>query len=158
MTLQPNFSNNSSQEHSFSFSQLFSYPMPMLRTKLFLQLLLHTDISWPLSPVLYCSAHFSALPTLNTPHSYAPHSFPWQVTTLFTTAKLILHRLPLLQCLGGNDHIFTTAKLTLHRLSLLQCLGGNSRSPQESLYMMFLLHIAGRKVYVVGCPASRYYW
>ena len=31
-TLQPNFSNTSSQEHSLSYSQHFSYPMPLLRT------------------------------------------------------------------------------------------------------------------------------
>ena len=30
--LPPNFSNTSSQEHSLSFSQQFSYPMPLLRT------------------------------------------------------------------------------------------------------------------------------
>ena len=33
MTLQPNFSNTSSQEHSLSFSQHFSNPMPLLHTK-----------------------------------------------------------------------------------------------------------------------------
>ena len=40
--------------------------------------------SWPLSPVRYCSAHFSALPTLNTTHSFCvPHPFH------------IVHQLPL---------------------------------------------------------------
>ena len=62
MTLQPNFSNTSSQEHSLSFSQHFSYPMPLLRTTPLVQLLLHIDTSWPLSRILSCSAHFSALP------------------------------------------------------------------------------------------------
>ena len=52
VTLQPNF----------------LYPMPLLRTTPFVQLLLHIDTYWPLSPVLNCSAHFSALPTLYTPH------------------------------------------------------------------------------------------
>ena len=41
MTLQSNFSNTSYQEHSLSFSQQFSYAMPLLRTMPFLQLLLH---------------------------------------------------------------------------------------------------------------------
>ena len=50
VTLQPNFSNTSSQEHSLSFSQhFFSYPMPLLRTTPLVQLLLHIDTSWPLS-------------------------------------------------------------------------------------------------------------
>ena len=40
----------------------------------FVQFLLHIDISWPLSLILYCSAHYSTLPTLYTPNSFcAPH-------------------------------------------------------------------------------------
>ena len=60
MTLQPNFSSTSSQKHSLSFSQHFSYPMPLL----LVQLLLHIDTSWPLSPILYCLGHYSVLPKL----------------------------------------------------------------------------------------------
>ena len=56
VTLQPNFPNTSSQEHLLSFSQHFSY-----RTTPLVQLLLHIDTSWPLSPILYGSEHFSAL-------------------------------------------------------------------------------------------------
>ena len=41
--LQSNFSNTSSQEHPLSFSQHFSYPMPLLRTTPLVQLLLHRD-------------------------------------------------------------------------------------------------------------------
>ena len=37
-TLQPNLSNTSSQEHLHSFSQHFSYPMPLLRTTPLVQL------------------------------------------------------------------------------------------------------------------------
>ena len=70
VTPQPNFSNTSSQEHSLSFSRHFSYLMPLLHPTPLVQLLLHINTSWPLSPVLYCPAHFSALPML-----YAPHSF-----------------------------------------------------------------------------------
>ena len=74
VTLQPNVSNTSSPEHSLSFSQHFSYPMPLLRTTPLEQLLLHRDTTWPFFPVLYCSAHFSALPTLYTLNSFcAPH-------------------------------------------------------------------------------------
>ena len=62
VTLQPNFSNTSSQEHSLSFSQHVSYPMPLLSTKQLVQLLLHIVTSWPLSLVLYYSDHFSAHP------------------------------------------------------------------------------------------------
>ena len=40
VTLQPNFSNTSSQEHSLSFFQHFSYPMPLLHTMPMVQLLL----------------------------------------------------------------------------------------------------------------------
>ena len=40
-----------------SFSQHFSYPMPMLRTTPLVQLLLRIDTSWSLSPILYCSGH-----------------------------------------------------------------------------------------------------
>ena len=39
-TLQPNFSNTSSQERSLSFSQHFSYPMPLLHRMPLVQLLL----------------------------------------------------------------------------------------------------------------------
>ena len=78
---QPNLSNASSEEHSLSFSQHFSNPMPLLRTTPLVQLLLLIDTSWPLSPILYYSAHFSALPTLYTPHSFcAPHPFHLTVT------------------------------------------------------------------------------
>ena len=49
VTLKPNFSNTSSQEHSLSFSQHFSYHMPLLRTMPLVQLLYHIDTSWPLS-------------------------------------------------------------------------------------------------------------
>ena len=42
------------------------------RTMLLVQLLLHIDTSWPLSPVFYCSAHFFSA----TPHSFCvPHQF-----------------------------------------------------------------------------------
>ena len=44
-TLQPNFSNTSSQEHSLSFSQHFSYPMPLFRTTPLVQLLFNIDTS-----------------------------------------------------------------------------------------------------------------
>ena len=57
------------QEHSLAFSQHFSCPMPLLRTTPLVQLLLHIDTSSHLSPILYCSAHFSELHTLNTPHA-----------------------------------------------------------------------------------------
>ena len=64
---------------SLSFSQHFSYSMPLLPTSTLVQLLCHIDTSWP----LYCSAHFSALPTLYTPYSVCvPHPFH------------ILHQLP----------------------------------------------------------------
>ena len=43
VTLPPNFSNTSSQEHSLSYSQHFSSPMPLLRATLLVQLLLHMD-------------------------------------------------------------------------------------------------------------------
>ena len=73
VTLKPNFSNTSSQEPSLSISQHFSYPMHLLRTKQ-LVLLIHINISWPLSPILYCSAHLSSLPTLYILHSFCvPH-------------------------------------------------------------------------------------
>ena len=38
--------------------------MPLFRTTPLVQLLLRIDTSWPLSPILYCSGHFSALPKL----------------------------------------------------------------------------------------------
>ena len=53
VTLQPNFSNTSSQQHLLSFSQHFSYPLPLLRSTPLVQLLLHIDISWPLSPMAF---------------------------------------------------------------------------------------------------------
>ena len=74
MILLLNFSNTSSQEHSVFFSQHFSYPMPLLRTTPLVQLLLHIDTSPHLSPILYYSAHFSALPTLYTPRSFCVHT------------------------------------------------------------------------------------
>ena len=50
--------------------------MPLLRTTPLVQLLLHIDSSWPLSPIHYCSGYFSALPKLYTPHSFCvPHPF-----------------------------------------------------------------------------------
>ena len=71
VTLQPSFSDTSSQEHSLSFSQYFSYPMPLLRTTPLVQLHLRIDTSWPLFLILYCSGHFLALTKLYTPHSFA---------------------------------------------------------------------------------------
>ena len=51
--------------------------MTLLRTTALVQLLLHIVTSWPLSPILYCSAHFSVLPMLYTPHSFrVPHHPP----------------------------------------------------------------------------------
>ena len=50
--------------------------MSLLHTMALVQLLLRIDTSWPLSPIFYCSGHFSALPKLYTSHSfYAPHPF-----------------------------------------------------------------------------------
>ena len=61
---------------SLSFSQYFTHFMPLLSTMPLVQLLLHIDTSWPLSPILYCSANFSVLPKLYTPHSFCvPHPF-----------------------------------------------------------------------------------
>ena len=51
VTLQPKFSSTSSQEHSLSFSEHFSYPMSLLRTTPLVQLLLHMDTFWSLSPI-----------------------------------------------------------------------------------------------------------
>ena len=69
---------------SFLLSVLLIYPMPLLRTTRLVQLLLHMDTSWSLSPILHCSAHYSTLPTLYTPHSFCvPQPFH------------ILHQLPL---------------------------------------------------------------
>ena len=53
-----NFSNTSSQEHSLSFSQQFSYAVPLLHTTPLVQLFLHIESFWLLSPILYCSEHF----------------------------------------------------------------------------------------------------
>ena len=76
--------------------------MLLLRTTPFVQLLLPIDTSWPLSPILYCSGHFSALPklyTLYTPHSFCvPHPFH------------ILHRLPLSISSNGSPFV----QLLLH--------------------------------------------
>ena len=84
MTLHPSFSNSSSQEHSLFFSQNFSYSMPLLRTTPLVQLLLHIDTSFPISPILYCSSQILALHKLYTPHSFCgPHLFQ------------IFHQLPL---------------------------------------------------------------
>ena len=58
--------------------------MPLIRTTPLVQLLLRIDTSWPLSTILYCSGHISALSKLYTPHSFCvPHPCH------------ILHRLPL---------------------------------------------------------------
>ena len=77
VTLQPNFSNTSSQEYSLTFSQHFSYPMPLLRTTPFVQLLLQIDASWPaFIPNTQLLSTLSALPTLYVPHSFCvPHPF-----------------------------------------------------------------------------------
>ena len=66
----------SSHEHLLSFSQHFSYPMPLLRTTPLVQLLLRIDTSWPLSPILYCLGHFSGLPK-PTPLIYSVHHIPF---------------------------------------------------------------------------------
>ena len=54
-------SHTSSQVHLLSFSQYYSYPMPLLHTTLLVQIVLHIESSTHLSPVLHCSAHFSVL-------------------------------------------------------------------------------------------------
>ena len=75
MTLQPNFSNTSPQEHSLSFAQHFSYPMPLLRTTPLVQLVLHIHfLAFIPSPLL-----LSIL--LSTPHTQYP-SFILCTTTL----------------------------------------------------------------------------
>ena len=58
VTMKPNFTNTSSQEHSLSFSQHFSYPMHLLLSMPLVKLFLHIDTFWPLSPIFYCSANF----------------------------------------------------------------------------------------------------
>ena len=45
-SIPPNFSNTSSQEHSLSFCQQFSYPMPLTPTTPLLQILLLKDTSY----------------------------------------------------------------------------------------------------------------
>ena len=69
-TLQPNFSNTSSQEHSLSFSQHFLYPMRLLRATPLVQLLLHIDTFWPLSPILIAQDTFQCSP-ISGPHIYS---------------------------------------------------------------------------------------
>ena len=75
VTLQPNFSNASSREHSLSFSQHYSYSMPLLGRKQLVQLLLLIDNSSHLSSNLYCLARFSVLPTLLHLIHCVPHPF-----------------------------------------------------------------------------------
>ena len=61
MTIQTNFSNTSSQEHSLSFSQHFSYPMFLLISTPLAQLLFHIDTSSTFIPnPLLISAFFRA--------------------------------------------------------------------------------------------------
>ena len=58
-----------------SLPSKFSRPS-LLSTTPMVQLLLHIDTSWPFFPILYYSAHFSALPMHYTPHSLCvPHPF-----------------------------------------------------------------------------------
>ena len=68
---------NSSLDHSLSFSQHFSYPMPLLCTTPLVQLLLYKNASWLLAPILYCSEQFSALLKLYTPHSLCTSSLSY---------------------------------------------------------------------------------
>ena len=71
---QSNFSSISSQEHSVSFSQHFSYPIPVLCKTQLLDLILFILTSSNLFQIIYCSAQFSTLPTLYTPRSFCvPH-------------------------------------------------------------------------------------
>ena len=64
---------------AFTFFQHFSYPhacAPYNAVGTITPSYRVIDTSLPLSPVLYCSAHFSELPTLYTPHSFCvPHPF-----------------------------------------------------------------------------------
>ena len=64
--------------------------MPLLRTMPLVQLFLHIDTSSHLSRVLYCSAHFSALPTLYIPHSFClPH--PLHILHHIQLSNQIIH-------------------------------------------------------------------
>ena len=62
--------------HAYGIVQcrlLYAYATPIIFNW---ELLLHIDTSWPSSPILYCSAHFSMLPMLYTPHLLCvPHPF-----------------------------------------------------------------------------------
>ena len=75
MTLQPNFSNASSQEHSLSFSQHFSYPMhasaPCNTVGTIIPSYRHF-LAFILSPLLP-NTLFSA-PPFYTPHSFCVYS------------------------------------------------------------------------------------
>ena len=62
---------------TFTFLLLaLSYPMPLLRTTPLVQLLFYIDTSWSFSPILYCSAHFSALPG-SIPLIHSPYHIPF---------------------------------------------------------------------------------
>ena len=89
-TLQQNFSNTSFQEHSLSFSQRFSYPMPLLRTTP-LVLLLRTLFSAPqaLYPsFILCTTSFSHPPSAATcdprylKQSTSSKSSPFSITCI----------------------------------------------------------------------------
>ena len=60
VTLQSNFSKTSSQEHSLSYSQHFSCPIPLLFTMPLVQLLLHVGTSRFIPSPLLLSTLFSA--------------------------------------------------------------------------------------------------
>ena len=73
VTLPPNFSNTSSQEHSLSFSRHFSCPTLLLRITPLVQSLLHIYTSSHLSPILYCIAYFQRSSSRIIPHSLVYH-------------------------------------------------------------------------------------
>ena len=87
-----------SRTFTFLFSVLLiphDMGSPLLCTTSLVQLLLHIDTSWPLSPVLYCSAHFSAPPrSIPSIHYYVYH----------------------ISILSSNCHIATQVLKTIHFL------------------------------------------
>ena len=103
--------------------------MPLLRTTPLVHLLLPLDTSWPLSPILYWSAHFSAIPTLYTPNSFCVH-IPLTSTISSHLRPHVLKTIHLLIFLSGCMLIGKLPNSLMHVviMPLLKC---KSKDPAD---------------------------
>ena len=161
----------SCREHSLSLSRHFTQHKPLLHTTPLIQLRLHIDTFSHWSPLLYSSAHFSALPMLYTSiHSVDHIPFTYFIAILslrsrcawitcealllgsFTTRNLFFEESRLfanlndlnLKTLGISDYLTILKEWMLlkNKIYLIKLKGCNIRKLHNWMLGKYLPHLA----------------